>query len=167
MACSKTDAERAIKAYEKGWPQVDHTNAEQVQAYMEMRQWSKRITGEAFVKYLQKRKVNVTTGSRNVLPYWGVPKENFPSGLPETLLASELSASESAGMELMGGAEIDTDGYFIVDQVVERKLLGKKVRVFEFYVRRDARVRLNSDSEPASSVPTASPVPAALSTGIG
>ena len=100
MACSKTDAERAVKGYEKSGAEVDHTDLAHVQAYIEMRNFSKRITADAFATYLRKRKVDVNTGSQVRLPYWGVPKKNFPSGLPSTVLGSEFSASEVSDLEL-------------------------------------------------------------------
>ena len=146
MTTSSETAKTAIRGYKLKNYDVDANNPDHVKAYMEMRQWAKRVDGESFVNYLKNRKVDVSVGSKVKLPYWGVPKENFPLGLVASLLDSEVSDEKIAKMEMAGGGQVDTETYYILDMQAKRGLLGPDVRILECYCRSNARARVSGGS---------------------
>ena len=68
------------------------------------------------------------------------------------LVSVQMKTHRSPSKELEGGGKVDTDMYFVIDQEVERTLLGKHVRVLELYAGMNARVRLSGGSDAACSV---------------
>ena len=136
------DADRALRKYASMGHVVDACNPDHIQAYMTLRTWHKRISADVFVKYLADRKTDVATGASSRLQYWGVPKRNFPNGLPEAMRDAEVSGGDLEALAAANGGEIDTQAYYVVDQQVERRMLGKDVRVFETCVNITTKVRI-------------------------
>ena len=82
------------------------------------------------------------TGVKVFTHYWGVPKSNFPDGLPPVVAQAVATDEEIDNMEVRGGGTLDHQTYYIVDQEVCRQLLGRSVVTLELYTGSDTRARL-------------------------
>ena len=159
-------AERAIKGFQtRGEVEFafDPHNQEQIRTYMQLRQINMRSTAQQLATVMKNEKTEVTQGGAMRFHYWGVPKNNFPKGLPAKLQESELPTDQVKDYMIMGGATIDTDVYYILDCEVQRSELGKNVVTFEF-VSQNTTKRKHKDmlalSGAASSAGAAAPTPA-------
>ena len=164
-------AQRAIKNFQhKGEVDFnfDPKNAEQIKTYMHLRTFYPRITPQMLKTAMQEQKTEITQGGAMRSQYWGVPKENFPKGLPKNLKDSELPTEQLADYMVMGGANIDTEVYYIIDCEVPRPELGKNVVTFEFASKSTVRRKQNcmrALREAASSAGAAMPTPVNESEG--
>ena len=63
---------------------ADPTDPEHIAAYVTMRQFSHRVTGQSFMDYLQSQSDHVcrTLSRPSAMQFWAVPKSSFPGGLP-------------------------------------------------------------------------------------
>ena len=134
-------AKRALREFSKKNLEFefDPQNNEHVSCYLQLRRCSPRITAESFMKFFQSQKTSVDSSAGERFEYYGVPKVNFPNGLPPEIQKSELHDEDIAGLEMLGGGNIDTDEYFIIDCEAPRSMLGKKVATFEFNCHSDPR----------------------------
>ena len=98
-----------------------------ITAYMQLRQFTPRVTAEALLQELKENKTSVDSFASTKLACWGVPKNNFPGGLPDSIKQFELSGNDIEDMCLPGGAQLDEDNYFVVDCAAPRDRLGTKV----------------------------------------
>jgi len=150
-------AVRALNGMEAKGFDVNPKDPTHIQVYITMRQWSQRIYAADFVSHMNNMKTSFpphhisTTGSCRI-QYWGVPKENFPHGLSPGLIKSEVHQNDIAMFELVGGGEIDTAAYFLIDQEIDRNVLGRHVRVFEFSQARTMRPRTRPGGPPTNSL---------------
>ena len=74
-------------------------------------------------KYLNTRQTNMRHGAEESLLFWGVPKSNFPEGLPDDIREALMRPEDLAEAELIGRGQVDTEIYFVVDQNVARHRL--------------------------------------------
>ena len=139
----KADATRALKRYNEQGYNVDAEDDNQIAAYWALRTTCGRVDGKTFTRYWERRKTNVEHGARSVLEYWGVPKENFPDGLPEEIKGSVVTERDLDEAELVGGGRVDHDRYFVVDCEVSRNLLKKNVRILKFYTGSQTKVGMS------------------------
>ena len=149
-------AERAIKAMADKASKdetfvFDSENPDQVRAYMQLRLTHQRITPLQFKKTLQSSKSEVTHAGAMRCTYWGVPKSNFPNGLPDMIKQNELPDDQAKDYMIMGGGSIDTDVYYLIDCVVPRTELGRNVVSFEFVSKNTTKTKLSGASAAAPS----------------
>ena len=89
---SSADAVEALKRFKtKGHP-LDPNIDEHVQAYKVVRKVMGRVDPKRVIAYWNKGKKKLEHGTECALKYWGVPKENFPEGLPEDIQSCEKMA---------------------------------------------------------------------------
>ena len=131
----------AIAGYKRAGFAADPKNPEHVQAYITMRQWSQRISGQSFMEYLNTHVKKVGSGATVLTQFWAVPKENFKAGLPDELVDSLVDPEKLQSLELVGGGAIDKDMYHIIDQQVQRHELGKNVLTLQSYVQSSTSYR--------------------------
>ena len=125
------NAVRSLATFRRsGYDGVDEHNPDHIEAFLKMKQWQARISGPMFARHVAGMTTTVVSSAGVRSEYYGVPKTNFPDGLPESVRKSELSADDLANLELTSGGSLDTDTYFIVDCEVERRFLGKQVVTF-------------------------------------
>ena len=130
-------ATRAIKGMQKNRQHnvefdFDPDDKEQITTYMQLRQTCARISPQQLANAMKKQTSQVVSVGTLRISYWGVPKGNFPDGLPANIAGSELTNAQVQEMELLGGAKINTDELYIVDCEVQRSILGKGVTSLEF-----------------------------------
>ena len=99
---------------------ADPTDPEHIAAYVTMRQFSHRVTGQSFMDYLQSQ-VNYIGSGGNIFTH-----ADHRALVPDHQLDD---------MEVRGGVAIDRQKYYVVDQVVPRESLGRDVHSLELYVR--------------------------------
>ena len=121
-------AQRTIAHFAKQGMDFDFNpdDKDQITAYLQLRQFSQRATADTLIWSLKNSKTSVDSSAGLRLEYYGVPKANFPNGLPARIQSSELCAADIEEMGLMAGGDIDTDAYYIIDCQVPRSDLGKK-----------------------------------------
>ena len=122
----------------------------------------KRVSAQAFVKYLQSRTTSVSHGGRVKDEVWAVPRLNFPEGLPQEVAANELSEDTLEQLQLVGGGQADKEIYYFIDQQCPRHLLGKQVKTLEFFTASITKVAgekgaSSSHNALGSGAPVASP----------
>ena len=139
-------AQRAIMNFAKQGKEfeLNPDDKDQITAYLQLRQFNKRVTADALIWSCKNSKTSIDSSAGRRLEYYGAPKTNSPNGLPARIQSSELCAAEIEEMEMMGGGDIDTDAYYIIDCQVPRSDLGKKVVTFEFCTKRKTKRRTNS-----------------------
>ena len=139
-------AQRAIANFAKQGKEFEFNpdDKDQITAYLQLRQFNKRVTADALIWSCKNSKTSIDSSASQRLEYYGVPKTNFPNGLPARIQSSELCAAEIEEMEMMGGGDIDTDAYYIIDCQVPRSDLGKKVVTFEFSTKKKTKRRTSS-----------------------
>ena len=120
-------AKRAIKNFKtKGLDfTFDPNSNAQCTEYLQLRQCNERVTAETLMWSLQNKATSVDSSVSIRFTYYGVPKANFPDGLPKSLKASELGEEDLNDLECLSGAGIDTETYYIIDCEVERSKLGQ------------------------------------------
>ena len=86
---SEKQASRAIKTFKTN-DQVefdfDPDDKEQIRTYMQLRQISMRVTAHQLATAIRGQKSHVSQGASMRFQYYGVPKANFPNGLPARLV---------------------------------------------------------------------------------
>ena len=151
MPVTRQDARNALGNMRRGGTTgADPNNDQQVELYLNMRRQYARVRPQAFIARLRQflhaapEEAQVTTdvGTKFILSYWGVPKENFPGGLPQALLSFEVTDEELEMAELEGGgsAQVARDAFYVVQQTCERTSLGNNVRTLNFYQTSDTRL---------------------------
>jgi hypothetical protein len=156
-AAQMVAAKESLKRMQKdGAQDISPDNEAQVDAFVAMRQWKNRISAAALREYMAKRTQVIDQGAKQRIEYFGVPKSNFPDGLPERVSQWELTDNDLEGAELLGGATVDRCNFFVIDQACERSLLGKNVRIFEFYAGSATRVKPSGELSIADGRPCSS-----------
>jgi hypothetical protein len=105
-----------------------------------MRQFSHRVTGQSFMDYLRSQVNDIGWGGTIFRHFWAVPKSSFPGGLPPAAAEALVPDAELDDMEVRGGVTLDRQTYYVVDQVVARKSLGRDVHTLELDVTNSTRV---------------------------
>ena len=151
----KESAMRSIKAFQKSGVNFnfDPENQEQIRTYLQLKQISKRVTPGQIKAAMENQKSEVTSVGAMRFNYWGVPKSNFPDGLPAKIQASELPEDEAEDYMVMGGGTIDTSSYYIIDCEVQRSELGKNVVTFEFVTKNTTKRKLKDVVDAAAATP--------------
>ena len=121
------DAQRALKRLADAGVDADPDDAKHIEAYKALRALRGRVDAVSFRRYLDKKQSIQHHGAQEELEYWGVPRTNFPTGLPDVLKESLVSAKDLVHTECLGG-QIDLVNYFVLDLETDRKKLGKNVR---------------------------------------
>ena len=132
-------AETALAGYKRAGFDADPHNPDHIAAYVAMRQFSLRVSPQAFMNSLKNQVKQVTSGAKVKRQYWAVPKVNFPLGLPPDLADCVIAQDQIELMEVTGGGTIDTDTYHILDQQATRQSLGKNVLFLETYLANSIR----------------------------
>ena len=158
--CTADAARRAISAFKaKGleFP-FDLDDKDQVLEYIQLRRIHSRINAENFMRAMKNKQTSLDSHSIHRTDVYSVPKENFPDGLPAEIQSSVLSPSEIADLQSIGGVEIDTDNFFIIDCEVERSKLGKMVSTLQFGTSRKTTRNTSSGGAGLAQI-TNSPTP--------
>ena len=105
----------------------------------------RNVTYKAFRDALGSETVGTATGARIATSYWLVPKENFPHGLPRSIVDWELTYEQ-----LCERFEVPTDwsaeGRYIVDQHIPRNKLRAHVSSYEFYSKSEKEIKTSKAS---------------------
>ena len=112
-----------------------------------MRQVSSRISPQSLMRQLKSQVKTIGAGTKFCMLYWAVPKASWPSGLPPAAADALVPEDQLVDMELQGGATVDSEAYYIVDQVVPREVLGKGVQSLEIYVMNSTRLALPATAQ--------------------
>ena len=69
---------------------------------------------------------------------WCVPRKNFPLGLPADMVEHAVTEEELNYAQRTGGCtgNADLSQFYLIDQCVPRKLLGKSVATLDFQKNR-------------------------------
>ena len=126
----------------------DPKDQTQITAYMQLRQFTSRVTPENLIKEIKSAEASIDSAASERLAVWGVPKGNFPRGLPPKLREMEWSEGDIEDMQLLGGGRLDKDAFYIVDCSAPRTELGKRVVTLEFSTVRNTKRRKKSSSGP-------------------
>ena len=82
-------AQRAIKGFQTnggdGQFRFDPQNQDQIRTYMRLRLTAQRVTAQQLEIAMENKKTELSQGGAMRMVYWGVPKRNFPNGLPEKI----------------------------------------------------------------------------------
>ena len=103
--------------------QLDPTNEEHIKAYKVLRLSSGRVDWRKLLNYINNNKQSFEHGAAELLDYWGVPKNNFPEGLPADIETKQMQGDELEEAELVGGGKVDTVNYYVA--VSHLTALGK------------------------------------------
>ena len=137
----KHTAEVALSGYKRQGYGADPKDPDHIAAYVTMRQVCARITPAAFIQHLQSQVKDIGAGATFCTHFWAVPKASWPGGLPPAAAEALVPDDQLDDMELRGGGTVDSDAFYIVDQVVPRESLGNNVHTLELYVMNSTRVR--------------------------
>ncbi|CAK0832947.1 unnamed protein product [Prorocentrum cordatum] len=154
---SKAGAEVALRGYAKQGFDADSTNPEHIQAYLILRQTHRRVKPDTFVNYMKRKETHFEHGGRVKEEVWGVPKVNFPNGLPQDMQKSEMTPEKLAELALVGGGAPDHETYFFIDQECERKTLGQGVKTVEFFWKSSTRMPSDAVAGPSIASGAGSP----------
>ena len=108
---------------------VDPEDPDHQQAYMTLRDTHGRVNGRMLVNFLNTRQQQVSSGQRNVMYYWAVPRCNFPRGLPPAIAAAEVSADNARHVK-----GFSPDQVWLIDQSTPRTDLGLDVWIAKRFV---------------------------------
>ncbi len=161
---SDEEAREAIRRYQtqRGFTDLDATNPEHIEGYRIRRQTMMRVPPEKLQSYLSSRESKMGHGSQDILDYWGVPKTNFPNGLPGDIRAALVTPESLSNAEMIGKGKVDTENYYVVDQVIPRERLKAGVRIFRFFAGATTTMVLNSQPQAANEPPAPHVEPPAL-----
>ena len=130
-----SDAAQALRRYRgQGFDICDPNDLQQCRLYLQLRGTRPRANVKQFLTFMKSAQQNITTGAKAETKYWGVPKCNFPNGLPEDIESAVVDENTLAEMEAQSGQmQMDPEFYWVVDKMIDRKLLGKNVVTLKFY----------------------------------
>ena len=133
-------AARQLATWAKSCPAIDPSSAEQMELFSKLRRDAGdmgRVSLRLFLAKLPGLTKRVDCGASVELLAFGVPKSNFPNGLPAHLQQVLLSAADLEEYELAGAEQghMDTSAFFLFDyyQVEKPSELGRKARVLKFF----------------------------------
>ncbi len=145
---SRNDAIRALTSYAKSGKPVDPSDESSIELYINMRSTMQRVSADTFVRWSTNSSKRMSLGCAWEVGYYGVPKSNFPKGLPPPIKKLEVPTSTLEGCQLMGGGtEVDHANYYVVDMAAERHMLGQNVMTLRFY----GKAKRNLTEQPAPS----------------
>ena len=140
----------ALQGYRRsGFTTVDPDNIRHIELYQHLRKTMDRIYPKTFLLHLNGAKQETTAGSGWAIKYWGVPKKNFPEGLPPDIAAAEKSPDAIQELELAGGSntKVDTDNLYVIDKKIPRKDLGDDVVTLKLFGNSALKLK---DKQPAT-----------------
>ena len=141
------EAVRALKRFAKsGLTDIDPDNKDHVSSYLTLRATVGRVDGKRLSHYLANKKANIQHGAASEMEYWGVPKTNFPDGLPEDIQEALVAQEDLQEAEVLGGGTFDHELYYIIDKCVPRHRLRKNVRSLKFFTGSVTKVGANAMS---------------------
>ena len=129
----KSAAYRAVQAMSKKDSSIDPDDPMQLDLYRSLRTSFGRVSATTFKRWLEARDDD-TMGTSFRISVWCVPKRNFPHGLPSDIAEHEVTEEELDYAKRNGGCtdNADLSQFYLVDQCVPRKLLGKSVATVDF-----------------------------------
>ena len=133
---------------------IDDKDTQQCRLYLQMRLTNPRASAEKFLRFMKNAKQDITMGAKAETKYWGVPKINFPHGLPEDIERAIVDENTLAEMEAQTGEmKIDPNAYWVIDKMIDRQRLGMNVVTLKFYTggtttASAASLNDNHDSDP-------------------
>jgi len=147
------DASKALRRYQIAGYDVAPEDEKAQSAYIQLRQISCRVSAANFMSYFKSKKNEIETSAQTEVLYWGVPKTNFPTGLPPNLKDAEASREDLGNLTLLGGdsMQLDLDVYHIMDQCAPRTALGKNVVLMRFYAGGKTKFKGPPPAVPSSS----------------
>ena len=167
QSCSMSAASQALRRYRNdGIAIADPKDEAQCRLYMQLRTAKPRATAQEFLTFMKNARQEITTGAKAETSYWGVPKINFPHGLPEEIERAIADENTLAEMEAQSGEmKLDPLAYWVVDMMIDRSLLGKNVVTLKFYTggvtKSKAPVHHPHDSDPHAASSGSLSMPAA------
>ena len=109
------EAVRALKRFAKGGlTDIDPDNKDHVSSYLTLRATVGRVDGKRLSHYLANKKATIQHGASSEMEYWGVPKLNFPDGLPEDFQDALVAQEDLQDAEVLGGGTFDQELYYII-----------------------------------------------------
>ena len=147
------DASKALRRYQIAGYDVAPEDEKAQSAYIQLRVGVGRVSAATFMSYFKSKQNEIETGAQTEVLYWGVPKTNFPTGLPPNLKDAEASREDLGNLTLLGGdsMQLDLDVYHIMDQCASRTDLGKNVVQLKFYTGGKTRFKGPPPAVPSSS----------------
>ena len=146
--CTQAEAKRNLKSLKRNYPEIDEEDPTQVQTYIFLRRTVSRVFPGPFLTAWKKRRLDVKAGVTFKRSMWLVPRANFPLGLPPALKEAQVSQEQKVAMEQQTGHKIDDSVCFLIDQCVERGLLGMNVEEAVYYI--DAGTKFKDVGVPRS-----------------
>ena len=130
---SRNDAVLALRRYKTNGVALDPRNPSHINAYLIVRRTMGRVGPDKVLAYLATSKENIEHGAESYSKYWGVPKVNFPGGVPADIQPFVQTADSLADSALLGGGSIDHETYYIIDKAVQRDRLGASLLTLKFF----------------------------------
>ena len=111
-------------------------DAERIRAYLMLRQQSGSVDDTSLAEFLNTTEVNMNQHLRSntELLYWGVPKTNFEGQPASHWGVCLMTPYKLAGLEPVGGQQVNWAEHFVLDQGIPREGLGCHVVTYRFYV---------------------------------
>lgn len=129
------NAKRSLAQFKSSGHNVDQFNGDHLKIFMQLRSFAKRVTPEMLVQAISKHKKNfeVSAGART--EYFGVPKVNFPNGLPPEIKSMEVSSEDIETIFQTCDCSMDTANFYVIHRCASRQSLGFNVKIFESIAR--------------------------------
>ena len=147
--CTRENASRSIKGFKLNHPDglqsflFDDTDPDQITEYMQLRKAKLRIAPADLVNVMKRKKTSLDSTAGMKETFWCVPKENLPGDIADDIKAAMLSDEEIREYEcLSGGNTCDLDKNYIIDCMIDRTRLGRKVSELEFSTKRSTRRKM-------------------------
>jgi len=140
VVSTRQQVTRSLQLFKQQGFDVDPHNSDQIAAFLDLKQFCARVTPEKFVAHFASQKSSISSSAGARTEYFGVPKVNFPDGLPESIRTAEVDPTTLDFLELIGGGSVDRDLTYIVDCVAPRCQLGKNVCVLFFEAKKQKKV---------------------------
>jgi len=147
VRCVKSSAEIALSGYKRAGFDVDPRGPDQIAVCCTLRRVLGRVSGQTFMNQLKSQVKDIGVGTKFCMHFWAVPKASWPGGLPPAAADALVPDHQLVDMELRGGATVDSEAYYIVDQVVPREVLGKGLQSLEIYVMNSTRLALPATAQ--------------------
>ena len=145
-------AKRSIDLRQKKGFDLDSGNPDHVTTYLQLRKFNARVTAESLVSALRNRETTLDMSAGHRFEYYGVPKRNFPDGLPPAIMALEVKPEEIAELEQVGGGKMDSEDYYVVDCQAPRQSLWRNVKIYELTAKKKVRYGTQSGLSPSAGV---------------
>ena len=129
---------RALTRFQDDGCNINPYDVDVQDAYMYLCNIQGRVDAQSLLSFIATRTSTIRTGAECMQMFWGVPKCNI-SVMTDTMKAALISEEQLRSIEQTSGCDqrLDSNKYYVFDQMIPRHELGMNVLTLGFFTGSD------------------------------